>query len=140
MPIPPDLAWSLSDQLGHVYSILLSASRNALADAPLAVPEFIALVILQSFPEGLTQTAWGEHQGVTRQRAHTVTNTLAAEGLIAVTKEGRASTVTLAPAGQALLERYAPQTSLALAEALGRLTTKEARELSRLLTKLIGEA
>lgn len=138
MPIPPDLAWSLSDQIGHVYSILLAASRDALVDAPLAVPEFVALVILQSFPEGLTQTAWGEHQGVTRQRAHKVTNILAAEGLIEVEKQGRSSTVTLAPAGQALLEQYAPQTSIALAQALGRLTTKDARELSRLLGKLVG--
>lgn len=138
MPIPPDLAWSLSDQIGHAYSILLAVSRDALADAPLAVPEFIALVILQSFPEGLTQTAWGEYQGVTRQRAHKVTSTLAAEGFIEVTKQGRSSTVTLAPAGEALLERYTPQASLALAHALGRLTTKDARELSRLLEKLIG--
>ncbi len=136
MPIPPDLAWQLSDQIGHAYSIVLASSRASLADAPLGVPELVALVILESFPDGLTQTAWGEYQGVTRQRAHKVTGTLAAQGLIAVAKHGRSSTVTLTGAGAKLIATLKPAASRALAQALGGLTTAEARELSRLLGKL----
>ncbi len=138
MPIPPDLAWTLSDQIGHAYAVVLAASRDALAGEPLGVPELVALVILQSFPEGLTQTAWGEYQGVTRQRAHTIANMLAAEGLIEVRRSGRSSTVTLQRAGHALIDRLRPRTSKALSGALDGLSTAEARELSQLLAKLTG--
>lgn len=137
MPIPPDLAWTLSDQLGHAYSVMLGTARGALADERLGVPELVALVILQSFPEGLTQTAWGEYQGVTRQRAHTMANTLAAEGLVDVAKQNRSSTVTLSRAGRDLIARLQPHTSNALAAVFEGLSTAEARELSRLLSKLL---
>lgn len=136
MALPPDLAWTLADQLGHAYSIVLGASRDALADEPLSVAEMVGLVILHGFPEGLTQTAWGEYQGVSRQRAHTIANKLGTAGLLEVTREGRSSTVMLTRAGKALVARVQPHTSAALADALGNLSASEGRELSRLLAKL----
>ncbi len=136
MPIPPDLAWQLSDQLGHAYSVVLSVARRELAGEPLSPAEVVALVILTGFPDGLTQTSWGEYQGVSRQRAHTIGNKLTNAGLTEVTRAGRASAVTLTRAGRALVVRVQPRTSAALAEALGGLTAAEARELSRLLSKL----
>jgi len=136
VPIPLDLAWQLSDQIGHAYSVMLSTARRELAGEPLSPAEAVALFILTGFPEGLTQTAWGEYQGVSRQRAHTIGNKLATAGLVEVTRAGRASTVTLTRAGRGFVARVQPRASEALAEALGGLSTAEARELSRLLSKL----
>jgi DNA-binding MarR family transcriptional regulator len=135
-PIPPDLAWTLADQIGRAYSIVLATSQDALANEAHSVPELVALVILDGFPDGLTQTAWGEYQGVTRQRAHTVTNKLSDAGLVDVARQGRSSTVRLTRAGKAFVARIQPETSAALASALSPLTAREARELSRLLEKL----
>lgn len=136
MPIPPDLAWQLSDQIGHAYSIVLAISQQELADEPLTVTELVALLVLHGFPDGLTQTAWGEYQGVSRQRAHIIGNKLTGDGLVDITREGRSSTVTLTRAGKALIARVQPRASKALASAMHGLTTAEARELSKLLAKL----
>ncbi len=137
MPIPPDLAWVLSDQIGHAYSLVLATVGEQVADQPFTVAEFVALAILDGFPEGLTQTAWGEYQGVTRQRAHTVSTKLAAAELITVTKKGRASTVVLSRAGRAMVRRLQPLVSERLAERMGKLTVTEGRQLSKLLTKML---
>ena len=140
VPIPPDLAWQLSDQLGHAYSIVLATTRRELADETLTLAELVALVILDGFPDGLTQTAWGEYQGVSRQRAHIIGNKLDGAGLLEITRDGRSSSVTLSRAGKALIARVQPRASAALAETLGGLSTAEARELSRLLGKLTADS
>ncbi len=136
MPIPPDLAWVLSDQIGHAYSVVLATVGEQVVDQPFTVAEFVALAVLDGFADGLTQTAWGEYQGVTRQRAHTVSTKLAAAELITITKEGRASTVVLTRAGRSMVRRLQPVVSAELARRMGRLTATEARQLSGLLAKM----
>lgn len=136
MPIPPDLAWIVSDHIGHAYAMFANATREQLSGEPVTGAQFIALVILGEFPEGLTQTKWGEYQGVTRQRAHTISGALASAQLINIKPSGRATEITLARAGKALVRRLRPRMSQQMAHCLGRLSTQEARELSRLLAKL----
>ncbi|MFT5358855.1 MAG: DNA-binding MarR family transcriptional regulator [Polyangiales bacterium] len=137
MPIHPDLAWSLTDQIGHAYSVFLGVASEALQPLDTSVSEFIALAILTGFPEGLTQTDWGTFQGVTRQRAHTITKRLAGLGLVNVEKRGRASSVTPTRAGVALVAREQPALSKSAAANMGSLTSAEAKQLSRLMNKLL---
>jgi DNA-binding MarR family transcriptional regulator len=137
VPIHPDLAWLLTDQIGHAYSVFLELAEQATHPLETSVSEFIALAILTGFPDGLTQTDWGTFQGVTRQRAHTIAKRLAALGLVSIEKRGRASSVTATCAGVALVAREQPALSRAAAANMGSLTSTEAKELSRLLDKLL---
>ncbi len=137
MPTPPDLAWLLSDQIGHAYAIITNAAREQLADEEVTVAEFVALVVLTEFPDGLTQTAWGQCQGVTRQRAHTISNKLSAAGLIEIARLGRSSIVKPSRAGASLVRRLRPRLSTGLVRCLGNLSRQDAKELSRLLAKLL---
>jgi DNA-binding MarR family transcriptional regulator len=135
--IPPDAAWRITDQIGHAYSVFLGLAAASLAHLDITVGEFVALTILTASPDGLTQTTWGELQGVTRQRAHTVTKRLANLGLVAVVREGRASTVTVTDAGWDLIQREQPRLAGQAAANLGSLTPTEAARLSTLLAKLL---
>lgn len=137
MPIHPDHAWLLTDQIGHAYSVFLGMASEALQPLETSVSEFIALTILTGFPDGLTQTDWGTFQGVTRQRAHTIAKRLAGLGLLSIEKRGRASSVTATSAGVALVSREQPKLSRAAAANMGSLTSAEAKQLSRLLDKLL---
>ncbi|MFT6146587.1 MAG: DNA-binding MarR family transcriptional regulator [Myxococcota bacterium] len=137
LPIHPDLAWLLTDQIGHAHSVFLEMAGEALRPLDTSVSEFIALAILTGFPEGLTQTDWGTFQGVTRQRAHTIAKRLLDLGLVSIEKRGRASSVTVTPAGVALVTLEQPALSQAAAANMGSLTSTEAEQLSRLLDKLL---
>ncbi len=136
--IPLDEAWELADLVGETYSRVLARAEGTLENEELSVGEFVALVVLCNFPEGLTQTDWGMHQGVSRQRAHTVARKLEALGLITVTRQGRASTIVLAPKGDELVRTLKPRSSRALVEEFGGLDREEVRELTRLLQKMLG--
>lgn len=138
--IPPDLAWTLADQIGHAYSRVLAVSHAGLAQESITTAEFVALAVLTVFPDGLSQTAWGQHQGVSRQRAHTIAGKLSTAKLVCLRRHGRSSTITLSQRGQALVDRLRPRLSADLAREMARLSTSEASELSRLLAKLVGAA
>jgi DNA-binding MarR family transcriptional regulator len=138
--IPPDLAWTVADQIGHAYSRVLAVSHAGLAHANITTAEFVALAILTMFPDGLSQTTWGQHQGVSRQRAHTIGRRLSTAKLVCLQRHGRSSTVTLSRRGQAIVDRLRPSLSADFACEMARLSTSEASELSRLLAKLVGAA
>lgn len=137
--IPPDAIWRLTDQLGHANAHLMGVTRDALQHLDISVGEFVALTILVEFPDGLTQTTWGRLQGVTRQRAHTVSKRLASLGLVNVQREGRSSTVTASLPGVALVQRERPALIEAAGANLGTLTAEDAAQLSALLAKLLAD-
>ena len=135
--ITPALAWSLADQLGHAYALVLALAQEKVADEPLTVTELVALVVLLSFPDGLSQTAWGKYQGVSRQRAHKISGKLEAGKLISLKRHGRSSTAKLTPAGRRIIKRIEPRLSKAYAKQFEGLSPREANELARLLSKML---
>ena len=140
MPVSPDLAWQLADDIGLVYALSLSVSEAELEGEGVRSSEFIAMVILTSFPDGLSQTAWGRYQGVSRQRAHAISKTLVSGDLITVEKRGRESVIRLTELGEEVVERLRPAISLRLSAMMDALSALEAQTLSRLLKKVVGHA
>jgi DNA-binding MarR family transcriptional regulator len=139
MSIRPELAWRISDQIGHAYALSVGLAGRSLEHLEISVVEFVALVILTEFPAGLTQTRWGALQGVSRQRAHTVTKRLTGLGLVLVSRQGRASTVQASEEGSALVQKEQPALARTAAENMSGLTANEAERLSTLLAKLLSE-
>lgn|GEM_PF-1239209 len=138
MPVPPDVAWALVDHIGHAYSVFLHVAEGILVDADVSVPEFVALAILAEVGgDALTQTEWGRFQGVSRQRAHVVTKTLADAGLVTVQRKGRSSSIRLSKKGAQFVDTWKPTLSSAMAENMRGLSEHEARTLSRLLLKML---
>ena len=119
---------------------MLALAQQEVADEPFTATEFVALAILSSVPEGLTQTAWGQYQGVSRQRAHKVSSKLEGQRLIALERHGRASTATLTATGRRIIKRVEPRLSNAYAKQFGGLSPAEAEQLSALLTKMLSYA
>lgn len=135
--VPAELAWLIADQLGRVYAQWLAVSEQELLHEEITSAELIALAVLESFPTGLSQTQWGQYQGVSRQRAHILSKRLLASRFIVLKKSGRISTITLSATGRTTLERIRPGISERLAVAMTGLSRKEAGQLSMLLAKLI---
>lgn len=134
----PALAWKLADQIGQLNSQFLAVAEDELAGSSITPGELIALSILESFPEGLTQTAWGGYQGVSRQRAHVLTKRLVVARLIKVAKDGRRASIQLTRAGRSTIEACRPSMSRRLASEMAPLGAEDAKELSRLLQLLTG--
>ena len=137
MPVSPEIAWVLSDQIGHAYARLLNATQSHFEGEEVRVPEFVAMVILTNFPEGITQTIWGTYQGVSRQRAHVIAKKLVARRLVEVERVGRSSRVRLTADGHALISQLQPAVSAHLASLLAPLSQQEAETLSSLLSRVL---
>ena len=138
MAVRPELAWTVTDHVGHAHSLLLNVAAKVFVDEDVSVPEFVALAILSEVgQDGLSQTEWGRFQGVSRQRAHVVTKTLAASGLVLVRRHGRSSTIRLSKKGERFVAKWKPALSKALATQFAGLNAKEAQTLLRLLQKLV---
>ncbi|MAE94233.1 MAG: hypothetical protein CL910_06190 [Deltaproteobacteria bacterium] len=132
------VAYEITDRIGYAHVLLSDAVDQVLGPRGISRSSGIALAVLDAFPEGLSQAEWARLQGVTRQRAHTLTKQLGGEDLIRLEPRGREVLVALSPVGRRLVRSLAPRTRARLATATARLSRREKRELHALLGKLIG--
>lgn len=135
--LPDPLAGAIADHIGQLDALYLARVNDTLAGAPITAAEFVALIVLEAHPDGLTQTAWGQQQGVSRQRAHTVTKNLTGLGYLTLERQGRSSRVGLSESGRAFLEDTRPSVERTLGEAMHALSREEGEVLLALLTKLL---
>lgn len=130
-------AFELVDRLGHAHALLQARSEALVTGLDVSVSELVALFVLLSFPDGISQTDWGRLQGVSRQRAHTVTKRLLAAGLVHCEVQGRASTITLTATGDALATGQRERFAAVAFSDIASLSASEALALHRGLGKLI---
>ena len=116
--LPEGLASQVADVVGQLHARYTGVVADHLDGTGVTAAQFIALVVLQAFPAGLTQAAWGRHQGVSRQRAHRVARELRELGFVAVRRRGRASTVALTEAGVVFLSAHGPAIDAELARRM----------------------
>jgi len=133
----PELAFELVDRVGHAYALLHARTRTLIADLDVSVSELVALFVLLATPEGLSQTDWGRLQGVSRQRAHTVTKQLLARGLVHREIQGRSSTITLTREGRELAGVQGDRLARVAFDELSELSESEALALHAGLGKII---
>lgn len=136
-PLSESEAWSLTDLVGASYVALSDVAAGAARPHDVTLVELVALAILAQHPDGLGQSRWGKLQGVSRQRAHTLTSELSRRGLVSRERHGRDSTVRFTHAGSDLVRRLRRDVGRQLASALRHMPASDAPVLARLLTLLL---
>ena len=131
-------AGAIADHIDQLDARYLQIAAEQLAGTPVTAADLVAMIVLEAHPDGLSQTAWGQQQGVSRQRAHTIAGKLARQGFVQVERAGRASRVGLAPPGARFLEAHRGPIERALASSMTSLDAAEARVLLALLSPLVG--
>ena len=132
-----DTAFELVDRLGHAYALLDEASVELADEFGITSAELVALVVLASVDSTLSQSDWGRLQGVTRQRAHVVASSLVGKALVARTRAGRESRVTLTTAGRRASRRLRLSIGRAVQQRLSAMPAQRATQLHVLLGELV---
>ena len=130
-------AWELADLVGASYVAIAEIAGDAAGAHGVNLSELIGLAILAQHPEGLTQTQWGRLQGVSRQRAHTVTQGLVRRRLVVSRRRGRSSQVRLSAAGARLTDEMRESVGARLSSAMADVDASTLRELIRILPALL---
>ena len=130
-------AWELTDQVGHVHSLLGATIEDQVAPYGLTRAQAHALGVLTEFPLGISQAEWARMQGVSRQHAHAIARRLQNSDWIEGATVGRERIVALSESGIQKIEDLRPKLEESLEFDFSSLTKVERKELSRLLGKLI---
>jgi DNA-binding MarR family transcriptional regulator len=133
----PDMAFELVDRLGHAYALLAEATAEIAEEQGVTSAEVIALIVLASMDAPLSQSDWGRLQGVTRQRAHVVANSLVEKGLVDRARTGREARVTLTAAGRREARSLRASIGRVASRRLGSLRANQASQLHALLGTLV---
>ncbi|MGE0601640.1 MAG: MarR family winged helix-turn-helix transcriptional regulator [Dehalococcoidia bacterium] len=135
--LTPVRAWDLADRVGHAYALLADAMSERLVPHAVPAAEVIAMTILHATPGPVSQTEWGRLQGVSRQRAHVVANTLGDRGWVAQERRGRDQLVQLTPEGRHVVEMLREELGAMYAVDMEPLGPGNAAALYDLLGRLI---
>jgi DNA-binding MarR family transcriptional regulator len=136
--VPPADAWHLADLVGACYVEVAAIAGDAARPHGLTLGELVALAILAQQPDGVSQSAWARLQGVTRQRAHVVTRSMEAKGLVRGERRGRESVVRFTAEGRRTTERLRESIGTVLADTMAGLTPAQLQDTAELLTGLLG--
>jgi DNA-binding MarR family transcriptional regulator len=130
-------AWDLADIVGRSYALISELSDKVATEEGVTTARVIALAVLNAFPEGISQTEWGKHQGVSRQRASVIAQELEMDGDIKTTPQGRSTIVSLTTQGTGCVRRYKQVFGSALGTKLNGFSKHDGKQLTSLLGKLI---
>jgi DNA-binding MarR family transcriptional regulator len=122
-------------RLARVYNHQLRKSADHLKKWHLSVSQFDVLAQIGS-KEGLTQKQLADRLLVTQGNITQLLDKMAAQGLIAKTKEGRCNYLFLTPKGRELYLEVVPKQEQFQSEQFDALTDDEKHQLLKLLRKL----
>jgi len=137
-PVSPADAWHLADLVGACYVEVAAIAGEAARPHGLTLGELVALAILAQQPDGVSQSTWARLQGVTRQRAHVVTRSMEARGLVRGEGRGRDSLVRFTAKGRRTTESLRESVGAVLADAMAGLSPARLQDTAELLTGLLG--